>query len=494
MMKNVKKNVIFSGVGYILPLIAALVTIPLMVKYLGTDLYGLYAICISLVGFMTLVDLGVGQTVVKYVAEYEATNRQDEVKPVLDIALLIYLVIGLCTAGLLYMFSAELGRAFYDSADDNKRVLAQSVLHLTAIALLFSYVNQFFLNVCKAYHRFDMPALIQNVGNLGGIVVSSIILILGYSIKEVMMGYVAIYFTALLIGYFSCLSVLPPNVKLGASFNKVVFKRIISFSFYTFVGNFVTALTSRADKLLIGGIIGTEAVTYYQIPYTIAQMANGIVHTLVQITFPRFSELSGLEENEKLLALYKKVTLLILVISTMIAVLLISAGGEFLKLWLSPDFAQKTTLTLQIAAAYFFLQANIVTSYWVIQSKGNAQLIAWIAIVGAIAYFFSVYYLGAHYSYNGATLALFALLAPVPIWFFWLEHHVGHSFLEYLAWIMLAAFIGLVVSYLMLKLNAMINNGLLAILTDGMIVVGIPVLVVWLFFRKNALSSIHLYG
>jgi O-antigen/teichoic acid export membrane protein len=135
-----------------------------------------------------------------------------------------------------------------------------------------------------------------------------------------------------------------------------------------------------------------------------------------------------------------------------------------------------------------------VTSYWVIQSKGNAQLIAWIAIVGAIAYFFSVYYLGAHYSYNGATLALFALLAPVPIWFFWLEHHVGHSFLEYLAWIMLAAFIGLVVSYLMLKLNAMINNGLLAILTDGMIVVGIPVLVAWLFFRKNALSSIHLYG
>ena len=176
-MKNVKKNVIFSGVGYILPLSAALVTIPLMVKYLGTDLYGLYAICISLVGFMTLVDLGVGQTVVKYVAEYEATNRQDEVKPVLDIALLIYLVIGLCTAGLLYMFSAELGRTFYDSADDNKRVLAQSVLHLTAIALLFSYVNQFFLNVCKAYHRFDMPALIQNVGNLGGIVVSSIILI-----------------------------------------------------------------------------------------------------------------------------------------------------------------------------------------------------------------------------------------------------------------------------------------------------------------------------
>ena len=44
-MKNVQKNVNFSGVGYILPLIAALATIPIMVKYLGIDLYGLYAIC-----------------------------------------------------------------------------------------------------------------------------------------------------------------------------------------------------------------------------------------------------------------------------------------------------------------------------------------------------------------------------------------------------------------------------------------------------------------
>ena len=39
-LKNARKNVIFSGVGYALPLVAALATIPVMVISLGTDLSG----------------------------------------------------------------------------------------------------------------------------------------------------------------------------------------------------------------------------------------------------------------------------------------------------------------------------------------------------------------------------------------------------------------------------------------------------------------------
>ena len=483
-MKNVHKNVIFSGVGYLLPLVAALATIPIMVKYLGTDLYGLYAICISMVGFMTLVDLGVGQTIVKYVAEYEITDKRDEIKPLLDISFLIYVAIGLLASGLLYVFSAELGRLFYNVPE--RQGLAQSVLHLTAIALFFSYTNQFFINVCKAYHRFDIPSIIQNVGNLGGIILSTVLLLLGYSIQEIMFGYIIIYAAGFVFGYVSCLRILPTEIKLGFSFDKTVFEKILGFSFYTFISNLMASLTTRADKLVIGGVIGTEAVTFYQIPYTIAQMANGIIHTLVQIVFPRFSELVGLNDHDRLLSLYKKVTLIMLFISTLIEVALMSAGGEFLKIWISPEFAAKATLTLQIISIYFFLNSNIVTSYWLIQSKGNAKLIALISIFGATIYFIGLHYLGKHFGYNGAAAALFIILMPVPIWFFWVQRHVGHPVIEYLMWVASAALIGGVFSYLLLQLNSWINNSLLAILVDGAIITSLLV-VVGLYIKRSGL-------
>jgi O-antigen/teichoic acid export membrane protein len=97
---STRKNVVFSAFGYALPLLAALATIPIMVSKLGTDLYGLYVICTSLIGFMTLVDLGIGQTVIKYVAEYEATDKKVKVQPVLGVALLTYLIIGAVSAGV----------------------------------------------------------------------------------------------------------------------------------------------------------------------------------------------------------------------------------------------------------------------------------------------------------------------------------------------------------------------------------------------------------
>lgn len=486
LMRNVKKNVVYSAIGYMLPLLAALVTIPIMVKHLGSDLYGLYAICISLVGFMTLVDLGVGQTVVKYVAEYEATEQRYAVKPLLDIAFLIYVVIGFLAASLLFGFSGKLGTFFFEN--NEQQLLAKSVLQLTAIALFFSYVNQFFVNVCRAYHRFDIPSIMQNVGNLGGIVLASVLLLMGYSIKAIMLGYIVIYSTAFVYGYYASSKVIPAEIRLGFAFDRDVFQVILDFSLYAFISNFLHSLTSRGDKLFIGGIIGAEAVTFYQIPYTIAQMANGIVHTLVQIVFPRFSELVALEEEEKLAALYKTVTQAMMLISGFLAVLLITVGDDFLNLWLSEAFAAKAAITLQIIAVYSFFQANIVVSYWLVQSTGNTKLIAWISLLGATIYFMSVYFLGKTFGYNGAAAALFGLLVPVPIWFIWLQRHLAYRFGEYLWWLSVTILGVLSLIYALNTMNDYLDNPLLAILADGVIAAGLLLGGLWLLFKPSQLT------
>ncbi len=482
---NTRKNVVFSSLGYAFPLLAALATIPIMIGALDIDLYGLYVICTSLIGFMTLVDLGIGQTVIKYVAEYEATQQQAKVQPVLNVALLIYLVIGLMSAVALYVFADNLAGVLY--ANVQQQLLAERLLKITALPLLFSYVNQFFLNVCKAYHRFDWPAIIHNASNLGGIVLASGLLLLGYDLQAVLLGYVVIHALALISGYLACVSVFPSQLNLLPRFSSSVFATIISFSFYTFIGNFVSSVAARADKLVIGMILGTEAVTYYQIPFTIAQMANGIIHTLVHIAFPRFTEMFVTGNKDGLLALYRKVGVIMALISTVIAVLLITVGGDFLALWISPEFAVQGALTLQIIALYFFLHSNTVTGYWVLQGSGQAKLTALIAVVGTVAYFTGMFYLGEHYAHNGVAFALFLLLLAVPLQFVWIARHVGQSVSKYFVQLVSFTVLGYFMIYALEALNAWLNNSLLEILADG--VVGLAVLLLgsyWLLNRKEA--------
>lgn len=480
--KNLRKNVVFSGVGYALPLLAALVTIPVMVGKLGTDLYGLYVICISLVGFMTLVDLGAGQTIVKYVAAYEAEGERHKVQPVLNLTLLVYLVIGLISALGLYFSAPVIAGFLYEDA--SARIVAENALKITVLPLFFGYVNQYFLNVCKAYHRFDLPAIIHNGANMGGIILATIMLLAGYSLIEMLWGYVLVYLLALISGVVAGLRVLKGRIPFPW-FDKHVFFEMLSFSSYTFLGNFLSSLASRADKLFIGVIVGTEAVTFYQVSFTVAQMANGIIHTLVHIVFPRFSELWALNNRKGLLSLYKTVSTIMLLISLMIAILLIAVGSDFLVLWISAEFAQQAGLTLQIIALYFFLHSNTVTGYWVLQGAGKAGLTALIALTGTCAYFLGMYYLGGLYSYNGIAMALFLLLLAMPLQYIWIASHIGHSCVNYISRLLVFLLLGVLIVYSLETLNAALHHSLWKILLNGILVGITGTLAIWLVVRQS---------
>ncbi|OQX06222.1 MAG: hypothetical protein BWK73_31415 [Thiothrix lacustris] len=482
-MNNARKNVVFTGVGYALPLLAALATIPIIVLKLGTDLYGLYIICISLIGFMTFVDFGIGQTVVKYVAEYEATDQRDKVKPVLGVALLIYVVIGLFAVACLYAFAPLLAKGLYLQPD--KQVLATAALRITVLPLFFSYLNQFFLNVCNAYHRFDLPAIIHNSGNLAGIVLATGLLLAGYGLIEVLWGYASVQFMAIVSGYLASVQVLPRGIKPRPAFQKSVFMDIISFSSYTFLGNLIGSLVSRADKLLIGIVIGTEAVTYYQIPFAIAQMANGIIHTLVHIAFPRFTEMFSLNDRAGVLKLYRLVNNLVFLLSLVIAVLLITVGDDFLTLWISAEFAQKASVVLQVMALYFFLHSNTVAGYWVLQGAGQAKLTAFMAIVAGISYFAALYYLGGKHGYMGAALALFFMLIATPLQYIWIARHIGHSFIEYLGQLLAFLLGGYAVIYLMENVNVWLRHGLLEIVVSTSLGLGLLAVGAWLLLARG---------
>lgn len=467
-MKNAYRNIMFSGLGYIIPLIISLATIPIMIHKMGTDIYGLYIICVSLIGFMVFVDLGVGQAIIKYVSQYEITGENTKVKPILDIALMLYAGLGLVISSFIMIFSSWLGTLLYN--DPTKAHLASIALSITSIAFCISYVNQFFLNVFRAYHRFDIPAVIHNSANTANIIMASGLLLLGYSLIPILWGHVIIQVIAITSSYFLSKKVLPSGIKLGLSFDKDIFKEMISFSFYTFISNLLGAITSRLDKFIIGALLGTEAVTYYQIPYTIAQMANGIVQSLGQITFPRFSELFSLDERENLLGLYRRSVIVMFFISMAINVMLMSVGGLFLEMWLSPSFASKSTTTLQIISLYFFFQSSIVVPYWAIQGSGNAKITAFCSSLGTIIYMAGMYWLTKQYQYEGAAAALFLLLTPLPIFYFWIQQNIGHKFLEYVAIAVLVSSLGVLIIAFLQKINFLFTNEYLLIVADGLVV------------------------
>ncbi len=83
--------------------VAQLMTVPLVLNRLGSDAWGAWAAALSLVGFASLFDLGLGNSLVTLVATAEGTGDRSKLRGVTSAALLAVSIAGftIATTGLL---------------------------------------------------------------------------------------------------------------------------------------------------------------------------------------------------------------------------------------------------------------------------------------------------------------------------------------------------------------------------------------------------------
>ena len=76
--KQIKTGVILSYLTLALSNIIALVYTPFMLRMMGQSEYGLYSLVASVVAYLTIMDFGFGNAIVRYTAKYRAESKQNE--------------------------------------------------------------------------------------------------------------------------------------------------------------------------------------------------------------------------------------------------------------------------------------------------------------------------------------------------------------------------------------------------------------------------------
>ena len=73
------KNTVFNLVGYAVPVVVGLISIPFIIRYLGTDRFGIISLAWVVVGYFNYFDLGLGRATTKYVAEALGRGEREKV-------------------------------------------------------------------------------------------------------------------------------------------------------------------------------------------------------------------------------------------------------------------------------------------------------------------------------------------------------------------------------------------------------------------------------
>ena len=149
------RNTVWNLVGYILPLVIAIVAIPVLIKRLGTAEYGVLTIAWGVVGYFGVFDMGLSNAITKFVAERIGRESPEEIDDLFHTGFALLMGSSLCGALMLALLARPLAYSWL-AVPVELREQTCTAFRLFALALPFVVSVACFRGTLGAYQRFDV--------------------------------------------------------------------------------------------------------------------------------------------------------------------------------------------------------------------------------------------------------------------------------------------------------------------------------------------------
>ena len=362
--KSIFRNILYGFSTWILPLGLSFVATRLLVQTLGNADYGIYALVLGVVGYT--FNVGFGRAATKYIAEYRARGESEKIQDVISTSFFINIVVGLFGAAAICLAAEWLVANIFQIGAEN-REKSVTALYFAALIIFSLLVNQTFNAILQGFHRFDIYSKILNFNSL--LILTGNILLAFYNYGIVSLFAWNLFINVLCGIYFIAgrkrfLPEFKINFKLKSDYLKLILGYSAGIIGYQILANGLLLF----ERIWITRQLGTENLTFYVIPMTLAIFIHGFVSSIILVIFPLASELK--ENQEKLLRLYTKATKMVCFFVVFLGTTLIIESRLFLTLWLGADFAEKSTLLLITHTLTFSLLAVLAVSWQMTEGLG----------------------------------------------------------------------------------------------------------------------------
>ena len=159
------KNVLYNVVSQVVPLLVAIIVLPLLIHGLGKDRYGVLTLSWTILGYFTVFDMGLGGATTKYVASYLAEGAHQKLPQIVWTSVTTLLFYGL-VLGLAVAFTAE--RAVNHVLEIPAELIEETrqTLLLLAVALPFILATAAVRGVLEAHQDFGRVNAVRLPGSI----------------------------------------------------------------------------------------------------------------------------------------------------------------------------------------------------------------------------------------------------------------------------------------------------------------------------------------
>lgn len=400
---RIVQNTALNFLGYVIPLIVGVVTIPMIINWLGKQRFGILSLIWVVFGYFGIFDFGLGLSTTKFVAEALGKGEYKKVPEYLWTAIIIQTVFGLVGALILVLFTPLLVQSILNIPVP---FLSETKLafYVMAFSLPFVLVSVSLRGALEAGQRFDLVNAVKVPSSIAIYLAPLIGMVFNMKLPGIVLLLAASRMLSLMAWAILCLRIIP------GFWGKPVLRRetitlLVKFGGWISVSNMINPLLIYFDRFLIGTLLSVEAVSYYTAPYEAITRLGIIPGSILMTLFPTFSALKGRNEHSKSNDVFYLSIKYLLVLIGPILVMIMVLARSLLKIWLGPSFAQSSTLILQFLSVGFLASALAYIPFGLLLGAGRADLPAKYQLIELCVYVPLLWQLIKTWGIYGAALA-----------------------------------------------------------------------------------------
>lgn len=353
MMNQVKAGVVLNYVIIVLNIVVGLLYTPFMLRMMGQSEYGLYSLVASVIAYLTLLDMGFGNAVVRYTAKYRAEGKLDEQYRLFGMFIVMYSLIGVVVAALGFVLYACMGDLFGDTLTAGELGRAKILVIIMVLNLSLSFPLSIFGSIVNAYEKF----VFQKVVNIVRLVLNYVVMIfvLEYGGKAVALVVVqtVFNFATLFLNLWYCRRELHVKVVFG-KFNWSLFMEIAIYSFWIFLNTIMDKIYWGTGQFVLGATTGTIAVAVFSLAISLEQMYMTFSSSIASVLLPKLTGMvANRSADSEVSRLFIRTGRLQHIVMSFILVGFIVFGRSFINLWAGPGYEDVYIITLIFFVALF---------------------------------------------------------------------------------------------------------------------------------------------
>jgi len=369
---QLRLNMASGVVTTVINTMAMMAAFPIYLHFLGYERYGVWLVLATVLSFAQLGNLGIGQAVMKLVAEECGRGNIKGIQQYVTTALALLCLSGTVALLLILLLRNQIIGVF--KLSDENAGLVLWLLPYIGILSIYVFLVEALNATLSGLGRMDLANYTQSFGRIVAVTVAAILLYSGRGIESLLIGNTLSYVFVNIVSLIFIRRIAKIQLLHIYNLDAQRCKRLLRFGGGVFGGSLVSMLFSPFNKLMLSRYAGVATIPVYEIAFTASMQVRGLIEAGLRALMPEISRISAnvtRNTKDRISQIYRRAMRLIFLFGIPMYGILAIFSPLLLRLWLGDKFVEILPGAFRIILTGTFLSLLCVPAYYTLMGLGR---------------------------------------------------------------------------------------------------------------------------